>query len=87
MASYSLVWKRSAERELRKLPPEAVANLLELAESLTQNPFPAGSKKLVGTQNAYRVRAGNYRLVYEVQGVELIVQVVRVGHRREVYRG
>lgn len=86
MASYELRWKRSAEKELRQLPREAIVRLVELAESLRQNPFPTGSKKLTGTQNAYRVRTGDYRLVYEVQGNELVVHVVRVGHRREVYR-
>lgn len=87
MASFRLVWKPSAERELRKLPREAIARLVSLAESLAANPYPPGAKKLSGTEHAYRVRAGDYRLIYEVHGGELIVQVIRVGHRREVYRG
>ena len=86
MACYELRWKRSAEKELRQLPREAIARLVALAESLRENPFPQGSKKLAGTQNAYRVRAGDYRLIYEVQGNELIIHVIRLGHRREVYR-
>lgn len=87
MASFRLVWKPSAERELRKLPREAIARLVSLAESLAANPYPPGAKKLSGTEHAYRVRTGDYRLIYEVHGGELIVQVIRVGHRREVYRG
>ena len=83
---YKLVWKRSAEKELRQLPREVIGRIVELAESLRQEPFPLGSKKLTGTRNAYRVRAGDYRLIYEVRGDELIIQVIRVGHRREVYR-
>jgi mRNA interferase RelE/StbE len=86
MASYSLHWKRSAERDLRKLPREVIVRLMELAESLRQAPFPVGSKKLTGMQNAYRVRSGDYRLIYEVRSNELIIQIVRVGHRREVYQ-
>jgi mRNA interferase RelE/StbE len=86
MAPYRLVWKESAAKELRKLPREPILRLLRLAEALAENPFPVGAKKLAGMQNAYRVRSGDYRLVYEVLGGELIVQVIRVGHRREVYR-
>jgi mRNA interferase RelE/StbE len=86
MAFYSLHWKRSAERELRKLPREIIVQLVALAESLRQNPIPVGSKKLTGTQNAYRVRSGDYRLIYEIRSNDLIIQIVRVGHRREVYR-
>lgn len=86
MASYSLIWKRSAGRELRGLPREVIVRLLELAESLKGNPFPPGAKKLTGAQHTYRVRSGDYRLVYEVRGDELLIQIVRVGHRRVVYR-
>jgi mRNA interferase RelE/StbE len=86
MACYSLVWKRSAERELRKLPREVIMRLVALAESLRQDPFPSGVKKLVGAHQTYRVRSGDYRLIYEVQDEALIVQIIRVGHRREVYK-
>ncbi|TAN51981.1 MAG: type II toxin-antitoxin system RelE/ParE family toxin [Methylococcaceae bacterium] len=86
MACYRLVWKSSAEKELRKLPREVISRLVELAETLVVNPFPLGARKLVGTANAYRVRAGDYRLIYEVCGTELIIQIIRVGHRREIYR-
>lgn len=86
MACYDLRWKRSAEKELRQLPREVIARLVTLAETLRQNPFPHGSRKLAGTLNSYRVRSGDYRLVYEVMGHTLIVQVIRVGHRREVYQ-
>jgi mRNA interferase RelE/StbE len=86
MACYSLIWKRSAERELRKLLREAIGRLVELADSLRTNPFPFGAKKLAGANQTYRARSGDYRLIYEVRNEELIIQVIRVGHRREVYR-
>ena len=86
MASYKLIWKSSAERELRQLPKETIAKLLFLAESLVINPFPSGVKKMQGAQNTYRVRSGNYRLIYEVKGNELLIQVIRVGHRQDVYK-
>jgi mRNA interferase RelE/StbE len=79
------VWKASAEKELRKLPRETIARIVNLVESLAVNPYPPGSKKLTGTEHAYRVRTGDYR-VDEVNGGDLIVHNVRVGHRREVYR-
>jgi mRNA interferase RelE/StbE len=84
--SYKLIWKSSAERELRQLPKEIIIKLLTLAESLVQNPFPSGVKKMHGAQNTYRVRSGNYRLIYEVQGSVLLIQIIRVGHRQEVYK-
>ena len=86
MASYRLIWKRSAEKELRKVPRDAVSLLIELAESLIENPFPAGYKRLVGTEETYRVRIGNYRLIYQIKDKQLIIEIVRVGHRSNVYK-
>lgn len=86
MAFYKLVWKPSAERELRKLPREVIARLVALAESLARDPYPPDAKKLSGTGYAYRVRSGDYRLVYEIIQGELIIHIIRVDHRREVYR-
>jgi mRNA interferase RelE/StbE len=86
MASYKIVWKQSARKELRKLPKEAIARIVGLVETLSENPSPSGARKLAGTENTYRVRAGDYRVVYNVvQGV-LVVEVIRVGHRKEIYR-
>jgi mRNA interferase RelE/StbE len=86
MASYRVIWKRSAEKELIKLRRDVIIRLLELAESLKNNPFPAGHKKLVGTEETYRVRSGDYRLIYQVRNKQLIIEIVRVGHRSNVYR-
>lgn len=86
MASYKLVWKRSAEKELRGLPGEAIPRLVGLAEGLRENPFPSGARKLAGAERTYRIRSGDYRLVYTVSAAMLVVEVVRVRHRRDVYR-
>ncbi|HEX9844206.1 MAG TPA: type II toxin-antitoxin system RelE/ParE family toxin [bacterium] len=86
MASYSLIWRRSAEKELRALPKDAIARLVALAESLRENPFPQGTRKLVNSEHAYRLRSGDYRIVYTVEGNRLTVEVVRVAHRKEAYR-
>ena len=86
MASYKIVWKQSARKELRKLPKEAVARIVGLVETLSENPSPPGARKLAGTENSYRVRAGDYRVVYNVVKDVLVVEVIRVGHRKEIYR-
>jgi mRNA interferase RelE/StbE len=86
MDSYSLSWKSSAERELRKLPPPIIDRLVALAESLRSNPYPNGATKMVATQNTWRLREGEYRMIYKVVSNILTVEIIRVGHRREVYR-
>jgi len=86
MGSYKIVWRISAERELRKLPCEVIANLVDLAATLANVPFPRGAVKLAGADHTWRVRSGDYRLVYSVEGGTLVVEVVKVGHRREAYR-
>ena len=53
---------------------------------LQGNPFPIGSTKLMGTVDVHRIRVGKYRVIYEVQGNELVIEVIRVGHRKDVYR-
>jgi mRNA interferase RelE/StbE len=86
MASYKVVWRTSAERELRRLPREVIANMVELAATLAIDPFPRAAAKLAGTEHTWRVRSGDYRLIYSVTGGTLVVEIVKIGHRREVYR-
>lgn len=86
MACYKVVWRASAERELRKLPRDVIASLVRLASTLAVTPFPHGAVKLVGAEHTWRVRSGNYRLIYSVVGGTLVVEIVKVAHRREVYR-
>ena len=86
MAFYNLVWRRSAERELRGLPRNAIARLVVLAESLRDNPQPQGARKLVNAEHTYRLRSGDYRLIYTVERNRLIIEVVRVAHRKQAYR-
>ncbi|GAB4302450.1 MAG: type II toxin-antitoxin system RelE/ParE family toxin [Thiohalomonadaceae bacterium] len=86
MASYRVEWKRSAEKELRKLPREVIPRIIEAVGGLGANPVPQGTRKLVGSDHNYRIRVGDYRIVYSLFQDRLIVEVIRVGHRREVYR-
>jgi mRNA interferase RelE/StbE len=84
-ASYSLVVKRSAERELRAVPKRDLGRLVARIQRLAEDPRPLGSEKLSG-HDRYRLRQGDYRVVYAVDDERRIVEVVKIGHRREVYR-
>ena len=85
MASYSLDIKRSAARELAGLPKQDRARIITRIQALAHEPRPAGCEKLSG-QERYRIRQGDYRILYEIHDDGLIVMVVKIGHRREVYR-
>lgn len=85
MASYSLAFRKSVARDLRVIPNPDFQRILQRIESLLEDPRPPGCEKLSG-QERYRLRQGSYRIVYEIADDLLIVTVVRVGHRREVYR-
>ena len=85
MASYRLVFKRSVAKDLRTIPRADLIRILKRIEALADDPTPPGSEKLSG-QDRYRIRQGLYRIVYAIDGDQLVVTVVKVGHRREVYR-
>jgi len=85
MESYRIVVKKSVSKDLKKIPKNDVLRILEAIESLAQDPRPPQSKKLSG-QERYRLRQGNYRILYSIEDENLVVHVVKVGNRREVYR-
>ncbi len=85
MESYRIVVKKSVSKDLKKIPKKDVRQILEAIESLVQDPRPPQSKKLSG-QERYRLRQGNYRILYSIEDEILVVQVVKVGNRRDVYR-
>ena len=85
MASYEVKWKRSATKELKKIPKSKIPPLLKAVESLSQNPFPSGVKKLIGSDITFRIRVGTYRIVYDLYNDELIIEIIRVRHRKDVY--
>lgn len=86
MAVYNIYFKASARKELEAIPKRDLQRIMERIAGLADAPYPQGSEKLSG-QERYRIRQGNYRIVYSVQESELTVWVVKIGHRREVYRG
>lgn len=85
MESYRIVIKKSAAKEIERIAKNDRIRIIEKIKSLAQNPHPTGSKKLSG-QEKYRMRQGNYRILYQIIDDELIINVVKVGHRQDVYR-
>lgn len=85
MAVYSLFFKDSVRKDLDAIPRNDLQRIMERIGSLAANPRPVGCEKLSG-QEKYRLRQGNYRIIYSIQDTQLTVWVVKVGHRREVYR-
>jgi mRNA interferase RelE/StbE len=84
--SYEIQFKSSALKALNKLPKENARQIARDIDGLGQNPRPQGCKKLIGPENLYRIRIGNYRVVYQIFDKVLVVLVVLVGDRKEVYR-
>ncbi len=85
MASYELVFRKSVAKDLRRVPNDDVARILKRIRALADDPRPAGCEKLSGLER-YRIRQGVYRIVYEVLDHKLVVLVVKIAHRRDVYR-
>ena len=85
MASYELKIKKEAEREFRSLPKPDLHRVIQKIQTLALNPRPMGCEKLKG-EEGYRVRQGDYRIVYLIDDAAKVVRIIRVGHRREVYR-
>jgi mRNA interferase RelE/StbE len=84
--AFRIEWKKSTRKDLRKLPFSAADKIVETVEHLSQNPFPHGVEKLSGSEHAYRIRLGDYRIVYEVVTESKLVEIQRVRHRKDVYR-
>jgi mRNA interferase RelE/StbE len=84
--AFRIEWKKSTRKDLRKLPASAADKIVEAVENLAENPFPHGVEKLSGSEHAYRIRLGDYRIVYEVVMESKLVEIQRVRHRKDVYR-
>lgn len=84
--AYSISYAASAAKALRKLDRAAARRLLQAIERLADDPRPAGCRQLKGGDGEFRIRVGDYRIVYDIEDDRLVVLVLRVGHRREIYR-
>lgn len=85
MAKYEIVFKRSVYKDMRPIPTADIKRILARIRSLADDSRPAGCEKLSG-QERYRVRQGVYRIVYEIEDMRLVVVVVRIAHRSDVYK-
>ena len=86
MASYKILIKPSAAKEIEFAPKKDRLRIIKRIQDLSSDPRPPGCEKLSGYDDKYRVRQGTYRIVYSVSDASLVVCVVKVGHRKEIYR-
>ncbi|WP_254412920.1 type II toxin-antitoxin system RelE family toxin [Dyadobacter diqingensis] len=82
---YQLIITNSAQKEIRNLQKTEVQKIIPAIQSLSENPRPPGCKKLVSVNNIYRIRIGNYRVLYSIDDLIRIVEISGVKHRREAY--
>ncbi len=85
MAKYKIEIKKSAIKELNNLPKNDLKRIIQKIQNLSDNPRPSDCKKLT-SEEKYRIRSGNYRILYLIEDDLLIIYVVKIGHRRDVYR-
>ncbi len=86
MASYEIRWTYSAEKDLRGIDRQYIPRILESIESLSENPFPSQHRKLQGSESSYRIRIGDYRVIYQVDLENKIIVIYHVRHRKDIYR-
>ncbi|MDD5359785.1 MAG: type II toxin-antitoxin system RelE/ParE family toxin [Sulfurovaceae bacterium] len=84
MADYKIEIKKSAQKEIKNLPNKELKKVIDKIASLAHEPRPAGCKKLSGEEK-YRIRVGSYRVLYGIEDDILVIYVVKVGHRKDVY--
>jgi mRNA interferase RelE/StbE len=85
MAAYSIFFKESVRKDVEAIPAKDLQRIMERIGMLAEDPRPPGSEKLAA-QERYRIRQGNYRIIYSIQDNVLTVWVVKIAHRRDVYR-
>ena len=86
MATYELEISRTAEKQLRRLPHADRRRVARAMLALAEDPRPRGTRKLEGYDDVFRIRVGRYRILYSISGEKLVIIVLKVGHRRDVYR-
>ena len=86
MALFSIQWRNSTKKDIRNLPKQEVARIIDAVSLLADDPMPHGSQKLSGSERSYRIRIGDYRVIYEVFTDSHTVEIQRVRHRKDVYR-
>jgi mRNA interferase RelE/StbE len=83
---YKITWKKSAVNDLKRIDKQYISGIIAEIKRLIENPFPANYKKLVDSERSYRIRVGNYRVIYQVNTKEQIITIYHVRHRKEAYK-
>lgn len=86
MANYKIVFRETVEKDWKPIPKKDIARIVMRIEQLAQDQRPADARRLVGEDNIYRLRQGNYRILYTVEDDIITITVISVGHRRDIYR-
>jgi len=86
MECYNIEWRPSTKKDLKKISKAEVHRIISAVEGLSGQPRPPGSTKLSGSDLTYRIRVENYRVIYEIHDKIILIEVVKVGHRKDVYR-
>ena len=86
MALFKINWKTSSERDLRKIDKQFIPRIVDAIESLANNPFPSQSKKLKDTESSFRLRIGDYRIIYQVDSQKKEIIIYHLRHRKDAYR-
>ena len=85
MASYKIAFKPSVKKDLRGIPRHDVERILKSIEGLSENPLPQNARSLTG-RDAYRLRVGRYRVIYAIDNEQVVILIIKIGHRGGVYR-
>lgn len=83
---YQIVFRPSARKQFAKLPRDVQKRLKNKIDSLQHDPRPQGVKKLAANEDLYRIRIGDYRIIYQIQDRQLVILLLKIGHRREIYQ-
>ena len=86
MAKYNLRITASAEKSLKNIPRNYTGKIAKAIQALADDPFPQGARKLAGYDDSFRIRVGNYRVIYSVDKKIVTIIILKIGHRKEVYR-
>jgi len=86
MGSYDIQWKKSAEQDLRNIDQQQILHIINAVESLSSNPLPPQHRKLRGSEKNYRIRVGNYRVIYQVDFKTKVIIIYHIRHRKEAYK-
>ncbi len=87
MDSYRILWKRSVEHDLKNIDQQEISRIISAIQQLAENPFPPHHRKLRGTEQFYRIRIGDYRIIYFVDVEANTVIIYHIRHRKKAYRG